>query len=332
MFNLKFIFTRSRFPLILFPLFFLFCGTMPAQAGQQAEYLVYQSNQTTFFAEQEYTLIWNRGRHYWQDADALKVRMVYANKTIFERNYQPVFPLKLDFKYPKLRPGIIADPVIVITAFSQGQVLKDVYQKQLFFFSQNQEFAPGLHEKDIGILDQTEEGVLTALMNELEISFTKINDFSDFDGDWIISAGLDFTGSFSLFDELTQAFSRGVSLLILPPMEGEFSWPSLPEETRATFSHESIVQDFDQRLNLFTAGPEGTQADVYFQLGINGEDVVVKCAKADKGYSWLEFRGKESKMIFLGWNLQTNVKTNPTTRILLKNILTQERNKKRRLQ
>jgi len=249
--------------------------------------------------------------------------MVYANKTIFERNYQPTFPLKLDFQYPQLRPGVIADPVIVITPFSQGKVLTNAYQKQLFFFSKNQELAPFLREKDIGILDQTAEGVLAALMNEMEVSFTKINDFSDFDGDWIVCAGLDFTDSFSLFNELTEAFSNGVSLLILPPLEGEFHWPSLTEETRATFSHEGIVQDFDKNLNLLTAGPDGAQAAVYFQLAAKGDEVVVNCSKTNKGYSWLEFRGEESKMIFLGWDLHAHVTTNPTMRILLNNILTQ---------
>ena len=297
---------------------------MPALTDQPTEYLGYQSNQTTFFAEQEYTLIWDKGPGFWRDADRLNFRMVYANTTIFEQNYPPAFPLHVDFKYPQLRPGVTADPVLIVTAFSYGQPLKGIYHKQFFFFSKNQEFTPARNPEDIGVLDRTEDGALKALLNDFEIPFIEITDFSDFNGGWILCAGLDFTGSGSLFDELLQAFSKGISILILPPMEGEFLWPSLTEETRVTLSAEDIVQDADKRFNLLTAGPGGKRADVYFQLESKGDDVVVKCSKTKPGHSWMEFRAKGTKMIFGGWNLQRNAAMNPTMRLLLNNILAHE--------
>ncbi len=306
----------------------LFLGQpAPAQSDQDLEYLKSLSRQTTFFAEQEYSLILDKGRDCWPDADTLKVRMVFANKTVFEKNFPAKFPLKVDFQYPQLKPGVIADPLLIITAFSQEEMLKGIYQKQLFFFPQKQSPAPGLYTEEIGIFDQTGEGLLKNSLQEMGIPFTEIYEFSDFNGPWIVGSGLDFSNNYSLFEEMLEAFSKGTSLLILAPLEGEFPWPDMKKITRVIFSDESIVADYDKHLNLLTDGMNGTEGHVTFQVGSNGESSVIKCTGDRQGYNWLEFQTPESRMIFLGWNLPAYTGKNPTMFMLLNRILTQEEKK-----
>lgn len=306
---------------------FFVCISLIIPESVRAAQLDYQSRQTTFFAQQNYTLTFTQGDNFWPNADAFNIRVVYANKTILERNYQAKFPLKIEFQYPHLRPGVVADPMLIIRAYSKGEMLKPVYQQQLFFFSEDYAWAQSLNSIKIGIFDQTENNRLKSFMDSSEIPFTEVYDFSTFDGDWIICSGVDFTQNYSLFTEIQQAFLRGVSILVLPPVQGDLIWPKFQYPVNIVFAHQDRVKIFDKRLDFHAEAANGNEGAVHFQLNTDGNNVFVECLQSGKtGYAWLEFQTPKARMIFLGRDILPLAPSNPSVGLFMEKLILNESN------
>jgi hypothetical protein len=286
--------------------------------------LTYLSDQTVFFAQQEISLRWQpTDVSAWQGVQQIQARFIFANKTVLQQNFSPAFPLEFTFQYPEIRPGVIIAPVLVLSASMEDGTIVEVDRQQFYFYPASlslNAIDPGL---EIGVFDQTEEQALTAFMEDWGIPYIPLMDFSDFDGAWIICAGLDFEQSPSLFEELQVKFDQGLSILILPPWTGEFSLPAYRPDGRLVLASQGIIQDFNKTWNIRTARPGSPLPFIRF-LPAQGDDrVVIKQTDRKNGYHWLSHHAGSQAMVVLGWDVMSLSETNPVAALLFQYVLTE---------
>jgi len=292
-----------------------------ASAGASGPPLIYCSGQTTFYSGREINLQWRASPGSWKDADALHTRLVYANKIVLQQNLPPVFPLRLTFTYPELRPGVTADPVLIITATRQGETIGDPYEQQLYFFSSTTNVQTTMSASDVGVWDLTEENILTQWLEEMSVPFTPLMDIADFKGRWLICAGLDFDGRPSLFDALQSKLEQGTSILGLPPIQGSFPIPAYKKGSRLLLAGGEIVREINKIWNLDTLKDSSTQA-TGFRFAAQDDMAVVETTAFAEGHTWFEYRRGDSRLIFWGWDLALISQTNPSARDLFTYLLT----------
>ncbi|MCD4780355.1 MAG: hypothetical protein K8S27_07405 [Candidatus Omnitrophica bacterium] len=296
----------------------------PVLANSSELSLNYLSGQTTFYANQEITLQWQPDRPMdWQNVNRLQARMIYANKTIFHQNLQPVFPLKLNVTYPELRPGVIADPVLVVIATLNDGTLEEVARHQFYFYASDLEFGALQFNHEIGVYDQTDDQTLIVFMDKMKIPYTPLMDMTEFNGAWIVCAGLDFDQGPSLFEELQDKFDQGISLLVLPPLTGRFPLPFYSKDSRMFFADSEIIKDFNKAWNLKTAKQERASALIGFLPSPGEDSVMMGQTSGNDGYDWFEYRKKSCAMIFLGWDLLSLSDSNPSAKFLFQYLLTE---------
>jgi len=291
--------------------------------GSESEYLIYLSGQSTFYAEQDYILQWDKGKDYWKDTKSFIVRVSFANQTIVERHLTAQFPLKFMLHYPRIRPGVIAEATLTISAYFNGQVQKGVHKQTIFAYSKEHPIKWGAVFKDsvIGVLDQTEDKTLIQFLDNLNIPFTKVYSLSDFTGQWMICGGIDIGGNNSLFDKLYSLMQRDVTIIVLPPIKGSFNLPPHKKGRRLTMGDEDIIKDMDKRFNLETINNQSDGAEVTFQEKSLGEYIGIEISPNGEGFSWFELAEGNARMIFCGWNLTDLHEQNPTAALLLRHLL-----------
>jgi len=308
-------------PVIILSVILLSCPLFAQDIIDKPVYLKYLSGQTTFYTGQEYTLLLDKGDNFWESADSLNIRISYANKVILERNSSAEFPVKFQFKYPKLRPGVVADAVLTVSAYYKGKMQKGIYQKKLYFYSKEVDGQSLLKKEELGVLDQTENSDLIKFMDDQRILYSRIHSLSGFKGKWVICAGLNFEIGAGLFDELYSMVSSGVSMLVLPPIKGNFIISSYKKNTESSFSDEIRIKDFDKRFNLMTIGSGGKQSKTVFQYEVKNNVMNIEFEPLANGYSWFEFEDENARLIVLGWDLIKLSETNPTANRLIYSIL-----------
>ena len=316
---------RKHWTMILSTLILIVSFSVSAQEdlGSKSEYLIYLSGQSTFYAEQDYTLQWDRGKDYCKNIKSFIVRVSFANQTIVERHLTTQFPLKFKLHYPKIRPGVIVKATLTISIYLNGQIQKDIHKQTIFAYSKEHliKWDKALKNFDIGVLDQTEDKTLVHFLDSLNIPFTKVYSLSDFTGRWMICSGIDFGDNNSLFGKLYSLMRRNVKVLALPPIKGIFNFPPHKKGRRLIMSDEDIIKDMDKRFNLETIPNQSDGAEVTFQEKSLGEYIGIEISPNGEGFSWVELAEGNDRMIFCGWNLADLHEQNPTSALLLRHLL-----------
>jgi hypothetical protein len=294
-------------------------------AKGQAEYLVYLSGQTTFYAEQEYRLRWREGRDHWPDVEGYVVRVYYANKVILEQQVAPLSPLQVTLRYPAIRPGVRVDALLTISAHAGGQTLSGIHAQKIVFYSKErpEPFHNTFQSLNIGVLDFTEQKVLVRFLNEIGVSHTEVEDVAGFAGRWLIVSGADFNKTYSLFDELYSRWEQGTSVLALAPISGAFRLPAHQRGERVMLADAELIRDADRDWNLDIANGRASEHEVVFRGTLVGEQIGYEPSKDGAGPSWIALSRKGATLILCGWDLSALHEENPVAGLYLRHLLLQ---------
>ena len=304
-------------------------GQASAWAGTtskgQAEYLVYLSGQTTFYAEQDYQLQWREGRDHWPGVEGYIMRIYYANKIILEQQVALLSPLQVTLRYPAIRPGVRVDAVLTISARAGGQTLSGIHTQNIVFYSKErpEPFTNTFQSLDIGVLDFTEQKSLVRFLGQIGVSHTELESLVGFAGRWLIVSGADFNKTYSLLDELYARWKQGTSIIVLAPISGAFRLPAHEPGERVMLADAQVIRDADRAWTLDTANPRASERNVIFRETLIGEQMGYEPSKTGAGPSWITFSQGVATLILCGWDLPALYDENPAAGLYLRHFLVQ---------
>jgi hypothetical protein len=309
--------THKFVPVCLILMSLLIAGTSRAD---DERLLICESGQTTFFAEREYILKWEKGRDFWENADSLALRLSSSNKIILQQNIPAKAPVIFKLNCPELRPGIVLDATITISAYSQQQLQQRVYSQNVRIYSKEQPLlTQGIGPSDLGVIDKTPDKRLVSMLKHFGLPYTPVERITDLPHKWMFCAGLDFNNSL-LFDGLYALTGKDHSVLVLYSVKGKFLLPPFAEKGRITLADHYIIRDMDKHLNLLTTGQAAIQ-DESFQFKMIGGKPGVEIVNTAEGFGWVELRKDQGKMIFCGYNLYNIYEDNPSVGMMIADLL-----------
>ncbi len=285
--------------------------------------LTYQSGQTSFFTEQDYLLKWNEGTSSWLTVDSFVIHISSNNKTMMQLQISNRFPLTLKLRFPEIRNNVVMEAMITISAYYKGIALEETYSLKIFLFSKEQSFInQTMQSSDLGIIDHTENKDLTKLLMHYSIPFTQINSLADIPYKWIFCSGLDFQNNGYLFKKLYSLLEKGKSILIIPPIKGQFLLPSFVKGDGINLADHNIIKTIDKKLNFETSNIPNI-SEVNYKIKMFGDyiGIGIETVGDRTEFGWLEFRKREKRMIFCGYNLFYLYSTNPSVGIFLQKLI-----------
>ncbi len=314
--------------------FFLSLLFTPGKTWAQEDPLQYISGQTTFFSGMDYSLQWRQGGPPARQSASLLFVIYHANRAVVKI---PVVPsrkktgtasargvvFQVDFQYPELKPGNAIEAQAAILAQKNNDTWEKVFQSPFYFFSRQFEagYRSNALEGQIGIIDRSSQQTLARILQEMDISFSRVSSIHDFRGKWLLCSGLDFQGDSSLFSEFLGLLQKGTSIAVFPPCTGVFPVPSYQPGLQIALGDQRLARRMDARINLVGSEAEFQGPAVSFLLTNSGGEIAVHCSRQAAGFHWLEMSCERGTLFFCGWDVGGMFKRNPSARLLLTKIV-----------
>ncbi len=316
--------------MLLFLLFGLFYPALSAEKNA-ASPLVYLSGQTIFYAGESYTLSWQKKSGFPGQYPALMLTLHAGGRAVVKQQLKQRFPLEVTLRYPGVRPGVIVKTILTISVPGKENSWRSIYSRELYFASQA--FRTGLEKlftapDAVGLLPGsipsavgTAVGTLKEFLRGAGLPFTEITSVNDFQGRWLICGGINFSKSPGLMEELWNAVRRGVSVILFPPLQGNFKLPPYEKGLGLVIGDETTIRGLDHRLDPVTAAPGPQVPGVYFLYHAAHDEALLKCSDQGPGFTWIEFKHPRAGLYAWGWNPAEMAELNPAAVILLRKLL-----------
>ncbi|MFN3150198.1 hypothetical protein [Bremerella sp.] len=291
------------------------------------------SQRRDFFVAQKESLSYQlvskvpvQGKVLWQYAAGART-LARGEETLQLAAGRPsVYELPIEF--PPVGEGVVFETRMVVTIVDgDNKVLAQVEQPIWLFsedpFANRREWLEGL---DIHLYDP--EDATVKCFEEAKIPHTRItnsNVLADFEGRiLIVGSGTSLSKNRGLTDNLMKLAQRGVRVICLAPVDGEFPWPmreEFPELAGVQFSSKKAIRDLDKRLNPdFDSMPNQTRNTV--ALESRRGQLRVNLAEAADGWPWWQVRFENDGTCILAcFDLIQHWESSPTPRFLLAGLL-----------
>ncbi|PQO46788.1 hypothetical protein [Blastopirellula marina] len=162
---------------------------------------------------------------------------------------------ELPIAMPPVREGVSFETRLVVTVIDGDNQEVASHVQPIWLFSEDpfvdrREWLAGL---DLHLYDP--EDATVARFDEAKIPYTRINNSNvlpDFEGGiLIVGSGTSLRKNRGLTDNLMKLAQRGVRVLCIAPVDGEFPWPTrdeFPELAGVQFTSKQVIYDLDKRL------------------------------------------------------------------------------------
>lgn len=290
---------------------------------------------TSFFGDQKGTLAYQiiaekpvQGKLLWQYAAG--ARTLARGEETIQLAPGRAAPFELPMAMPSVREGVIFQTIMevkIVDADNQ-EVARHVQPLWLFSkdpFANRREWLEGL---DIHLYDP--EDATVQCFEDAKIPFTRItnsNVLTEFEGGiLVVGSGTSLSKNRGLTDNLMKLAQRGVRVLCIAPVDGEFPWPTreqFPELTSVQFSSKQVIRDFDKRLSpdFDTIGDQPRQPNTVTLESRRGQ-LRVNLAESAEGWPWWQVRfNSDGTCILCCFDLIQHWNTGPTPRYVLARLL-----------
>lgn len=156
-------------------------------------------------------------------------RLVYLNRTVWQANLRPEATPRCAVDLPELKPGVIATMTLEVRCTDRGGRETGLWQAPLYVMAPGSVAAllPELRTRRIGCFSPGDDRLATVVAS-LGAQVQRLETLSDFQGDCVVLAGLDFAQFPGYGEDIATLAARGVDVLVLPPFAG---FAPLPADT-----------------------------------------------------------------------------------------------------
>lgn len=271
---------------------------------------------------------------YFGVAGSVEWALVAANRTISQGtgeasaagpNEAPQLVIRA--LLPRLNAGVVLPAELRLTWIEAGRMQQHSRPVTVFSRDPFSVRQASLERAKIGLFDS--EGETAETFEQHDIPHSRLLNLSAIDlvdeGVVIVGEGVSFRENRNLPETLLRAAERGVSVLCLAPVDGEFAFPQPDEASsgplRIALEQSDIVRRYDKRFDLLpTIGRLAVES--------RRSSVVVRAIESGAGWSWLSVHypghapGKSPrKLIVCGVSVIRDWKTTPVPRYLLVHLL-----------
>lgn len=292
--------------------------------------------QSAYFAGEEVELAYQavapepiQGTVRWQYAAAERT-LARGETAVKSEGNEPV-EVAIALQLPPVREGIVFPTELTVTLHDAQENLVAESQQTLWLFSRDPfvERRQWLTDLNIAVYDPA--GETAAIFEEAEIPFKKITNPEALEtldrGILIIGEGVSLRTRRGLADRMTLLADRGISVLCLAPSDGEFPWPSGPDQPRPrslSLRGAEVIQTMDKRLDArlstIDAAPFLSGLEVVSFRG----SVNLKVSDSPQAWPWCHIEYPSGGVcIICGFGLMEHWNTGPTPRFLLARLLEQ---------
>ncbi|PQO25276.1 hypothetical protein C5Y96_25570 [Blastopirellula marina] len=293
------------------------------------------SQQSDFFGAQQGALAYRcvsaealQGKVLWQYAAGARTLARGEDTLQLAAGRPGVFELPIEF--PPVREGVVLATRMVITIVDGNNEPLATYEQPIWLFPEDpytdrREWLAGL---DIHLYDP--EDATAKCFEEAKIPYTRItnsNVLTDFEGGLlIVGSRTSLRKNRGLTDNLMKLAQRGVRVVCIAPVDGEFPWPTreeYPELVAVQFSSKQAIGDLDKRLNPdFDSLADPPQSVNRVTLESHRGQLRVHLAEASDGWPWWEVRfNNDGTCILCCFDLIQHWDSSPTPRFLLARLL-----------
>ncbi|QDU76771.1 hypothetical protein Pan97_38280 [Bremerella volcania] len=290
------------------------------------------SQRSDFFGEQQATLSFQcvsekpvQGKILWQYSAGARTLARGEDAIELAAGRPNVFELPIEF--PPVREGVIFETQMVVTIIDGDNETLAQYTHPIWLFPKDPytDRREWLEQLDIHLYDP--EDTTAKLLEEAKIPHTRItnsNVLADFEGGiLLVGSGTSLRKNRGLTDSLITMAERGVRVLCLAPVDGEFPWPTreeFPQLANVQFSSNEVIRDLDKRLN-----PDfDVLAEQRFGVVLESRrgQLRVNLSEARAAWPWWQVRfTNHGTCILCCFDMIPTWDTSPTPRFLLANLL-----------
>lgn len=293
------------------------------------------SQQSDFFGGQQGTLSYQfiskepvQGKLLWQYAAGART-LARGEDTLQLAPGRPgVFELPIEF--PPVREGVVFATRMVISIVDGNNEPLATYEQPIWLFPEDpyadrRQWVEGL---DIHLYDP--EDATVECFEEAKIPYTRItnsNVLTEFEGAiLIVGSGTSLSKNRGLTDNLMKLAQRGVRVICIAPVDGEFPWPTreeFPELAGMQFSSKQAIRDLDKRLSPnFDSLADPAEARNTVTLESRRGQLRVNLAEAPEGWPWWQVRfDNDGTCILCCFDLIQHWNSSPTPRYMLAALL-----------
>ncbi len=293
------------------------------------------SPRSDFFGEQETALSYQcsaeeaiSGKVLWRYAAGSRTLARGEDPIQLAAGRTRVYELPIEF--PPVRDGVVLETRMVVTLVDQENETLAEYEQPIWLFPEDPytNRREWLEQLDIHLYDP--EGNTVKLLEANKIPHTRItnsNVLVDFDGDiLIVGSGTSLSSNRGLTDNMVKMAQRGVHVVCLAPVDGEFPWPmreKFPELSSVQFASQQVIRDLDKRLNpQFDQLADDPQSQNTVALESRRGQLRVNLSEATDAWPWWQVRFENSgTCILCCFDLIQHWDDSPTPRFLFARLL-----------
>jgi len=292
------------------------------------------SPQCDYFAGQKESLSYQlksteliQGKVLWQYAAGARTLARGEAPLQLAAGGSSVYELPIEF--PPVREGIVFETRMVITIVDGDKELAR-HEQPIWLFSQDPfvNRREWLERLDVHLYDP--EDATVERFEEAKIPYKRItnsNVLTEFEGGiLVIGSGTSLSKNRGLTDNLMKLAQRGVRILCIAPVDGEFPWPTREEHpglSSVQFSSKQAIRDVDKRLNpeFDSLADQPQQRNIVALVSRRGQ-LRVNLSEHASGWPWWQVRfDKDGTCILVCFDLIRHWESSPTPRFLLAGLL-----------
>lgn len=214
------------------------------------------------------------------------------NRTIRQGTAEPMSTgphdaakLVVSIAMPNLQPGVTLSAELRLTWNAAGKQLQHARPVTIYSPDPFSIRRAALAAAQIALFDPADD--TAGILDDHDVPHTRVGSLAAIDqvdaGVIIVGEGVSFREQPNLMPTLARAAERGISVLCLAPVDGEFEFPEPDtagsDPLRIAFEREAVVRRFDKRFDLLP-----TLAHLAVEPRRN--NVVVHASEAGSGWSW----------------------------------------------
>lgn len=233
---------------------------------------------------------------------------------------------ELPVEFPPVRDGVIFETKMVVTVVDADNEVLAKIEHPLWLFPEDPytDRREWLESLDLHLYDPEDSTV--KLFEEAKIPYSRItnsNVLADFDeGILIVGSGTSLRKNRGLTDSLMELAQRGVRVICLAPIDGEFAWPTreaFPQLSNVQFASKHVIHDLDKRLNPdFDTLADDAELRNKITLESHRGQLRVNLSEVSKAWPWWQVRfHNEGTCILCCFDLVQHWDDSPTPRFLL---------------
>ncbi len=237
---------------------------------------------------------------------------------------------ELPIEFPPVRDGVVFETRMVVTIVDGENEELAKHEQPIWLFSDDPfvNRLEWLEKLDIHLYDP--EDLTVERFEKAKIPFKRItnsNVLTELEGGILIVGGrTSLSKNRGLTNNLIMLAQRGVRVLCLTPVDGEFPWPTrreYPELASVQFASKQTIRDLDKRLNPdFDLSAEQLQQRNTVALESRRGQLRVRLSEDLGGWPWWQVRfANDGTCILACFDLIQHWESSPTPRFLLAGLL-----------